>query len=586
MAATRTRYLIMFFLFAFLQTNYFSFSQTSNFPVSEWVKQLSARDASSLSGVEELSSVLKEKDSLQGITILNELERIGISNGNYFLARFNLVKTSWLWNLKHRSVKDSVAKLMKKALSAAYETDDDSLVSAICWQYGSMMYNSREIEPAAMYSLYSAEINEKIDKKMSADQYTLLGGILYITHDFEKSIYYLKLANQKSGDTTTVTKSAVMSRYNTIGLCWQKLDNYDSAFFYFNVAIQIAKEMNNEIWRSIIGGNIGQVYFLQKKYAVAKPLLEHDYRQSKTYGELTSAANSLQWVARISLIEGKKDSAFIQMKEALRLMQQFPNTDSYPNYYENLCYTAADIYRAFGNNDSVYKYSELYNKIHDSIDRAIANSRLEISMIKLDNLRNEFTIKNLHKEKEEEKLKRNFILGFIVMFAAILILILNRQKQRLIHKQQMALQENAAAQTEVAAAREQMNMFKQNIVEKTNLIEKLQEEAHHKEISSEQLAIADELSRQTILTEEDRDKFKRLFEKIYPSFFMKLKDKAPDITLAELRMAVLTRLHLTTKQMASMLGISVDSVHKTRQRLRQRLHLGADINLEEMIAYL
>jgi DNA-directed RNA polymerase specialized sigma24 family protein len=49
-------------------------------------------------------------------------------------------------------------------------------------------------------------------------------------------------------------------------------------------------------------------------------------------------------------------------------------------------------------------------------------------------------------------------------------------------------------------------------------------------------------------------------------------------------MAALTRLQLTSKQMAAMLGISVDSVHKTRQRLRQRLQLGSDKNLDEYIA--
>ena len=77
---------------------------------------------------------------------------------------------------------------------------------------------------------------------------------------------------------------------------------------------------------------------------------------------------------------------------------------------------------------------------------------------------------------------------------------------------------------------------------------------------------------------------KTLFEKIHPLFFQQLKQKAADITLAEQRMAALTRLQLTSKQMAAMLGISVDSVHKTRQRLRQRLQLSNDINLDEYIA--
>ena len=68
-----------------------------------------------------------------------------------------------------------------------------------------------------------------------------------------------------------------------------------------------------------------------------------------------------------------------------------------------------------------------------------------------------------------------------------------------------------------------------------------------------------------------------------PMFFQHLKTSAPDITVAEQRMAALTRLQLTTRQMASMQGISPDSVHKTRQRLRLRLGVGNDTNLKDFL---
>jgi DNA-binding CsgD family transcriptional regulator len=45
-------------------------------------------------------------------------------------------------------------------------------------------------------------------------------------------------------------------------------------------------------------------------------------------------------------------------------------------------------------------------------------------------------------------------------------------------------------------------------------------------------------------------------------------------------MAAVTRLHLNTKQVASMLGISPDSVYKIKQRLRKRLHVNDEINIE------
>src|SRR5262249_4318193 len=161
-------------------------------------------------------------------------------------------------------------------------------------------------------------------------------------------------------------------------------------------------------------------------------------------------------------IEGKKDSALIRVREAMHLLEEAPNTSSYYNYYENICYAMTEVYRAFTNADSVYKYSQLYTEVHDSLERAAATSRLEIARIKLDNLQNVLTIKNLNKEKEAERLKRNFMLGFIVLLTVIALLIINWQWQKSRHRQQIAMKDKAAAEAEVAAAKDQLSMFKQN----------------------------------------------------------------------------------------------------------------------------
>src|SRR4030095_10882544 len=112
-----------------------------------------------------------------------------------------------------------------------------------------------------------------------------------------------------------------------------------------------------------------------------------------------------------------------------------------------------------------------------------------------------------------------------------------------------------------------------SIIEKTKVVEQLEQQIADKPLTDEQQRLANELSHQTILTEEDWEKYKTLFEKVYPGFFLKLKEMVPDITVAERRIAALSGLHLNTKQMPAMLGISPDSVYKSRQRLRKRLQL-------------
>jgi hypothetical protein len=145
-----------------------------------------------------------------------------------------------------------------------------------------------------------------------------------------------------------------------------------------------------------------------------------------------------------------------------------------------------------------------------------------------------------------------YLLGTVIV-----VFYFNRLRLKQKHRQEFALQQKNAAETELKAAKEQMQLFTENIVEKTELIEKLSQQISHKEQNSEQQQLINEITHQTILTEEDWENFKSLFERIYPGFFLNLKEKARDITIAEQRMAALTRLNLTARQMATMLGISV-----------------------------
>ena len=148
----------------------------------------------------------------------------------------------------------------------------------------------------------------------------------------------------------------------------------------------------------------------------------------------------------------------------------------------------------------------------------------------------------------------------------------------------MVIHEKKITETELDSAKQQMQLFTDNIIEKSELIQKLQHKISGLKVSNDNQQLLDDLTNHTILTEADWENFKRVFEKVYPNFFISLKEKAPNITVAELRMGALIKLNLTARQMATILGISVDSVHKAKQRLRQRLHAQNEMVLEETLA--
>jgi DNA-binding CsgD family transcriptional regulator len=79
--------------------------------------------------------------------------------------------------------------------------------------------------------------------------------------------------------------------------------------------------------------------------------------------------------------------------------------------------------------------------------------------------------------------------------------------------------------------------------------------------------------------DKEWDDFRQVFEKVHTHFFEKLSQRSPDLTPAELRLAALFRLNMSSKDMAATLGISQDSLRIARYRLKKKLQLPEEENL-------
>lgn len=83
--------------------------------------------------------------------------------------------------------------------------------------------------------------------------------------------------------------------------------------------------------------------------------------------------------------------------------------------------------------------------------------------------------------------------------------------------------------------------------------------------------------------DEDWEIFERNFAEVHHDFLDKLKDRYPDITSGELRLAAYIRMNLSSKEIAPLLNISVRSVENKRYRLRKKLDITHDSNLKETL---
>ncbi len=81
--------------------------------------------------------------------------------------------------------------------------------------------------------------------------------------------------------------------------------------------------------------------------------------------------------------------------------------------------------------------------------------------------------------------------------------------------------------------------------------------------------------------EEDWDKFGLYFDQVHRDFNRKLKSRYPNLTTKDHKLCAYLKMNLTTKEIAPLLNISVRGVEISRYRLRKKLDLDRNINLNQ-----
>jgi DNA-binding CsgD family transcriptional regulator len=81
--------------------------------------------------------------------------------------------------------------------------------------------------------------------------------------------------------------------------------------------------------------------------------------------------------------------------------------------------------------------------------------------------------------------------------------------------------------------------------------------------------------------EQDWEQFVYHFDQVHSGFFRRLREQYPQLTPKDHRLCAYLRMNLTTKEIAPLLNISVRGVEIGRYRLRRKMGLGNDVNLNE-----
>jgi DNA-binding CsgD family transcriptional regulator len=576
------RLLILFFFFQFLTAS----GQEDLKSIEQYVKIIGDRDDSDFT---RLFTVVDELESLDSVARNQRLSRIKERAGAFkdpvFSVRFKFVIARCAVRDSYpKGLEETIAR-MEEVVQEAYLIGDDRLLAKCYITFGGSMVAYHQIDLAAAYTLRGIELIENHPQQTSSYRnYLFLGELLFHTRDYQNSIKFT-LRGLNSA-TFPKVKDAYYLRYlNTLGQGYMQLDRLDSAVYFFEKSFIQAKLNEDETWMGINSSYLGQVSFLNGDFENAKSQLLFDYQINKS-NEYDIAGNSMRWLGLVYLKTGDLDSAKRCADVSIALLKKTEKKVFSQNskYLEEALFLKYEIFKKQNRPDSALHYYQLYAQLFNSNEKLALLSSNQVTQAKITNEKNRYALLQFQQEKMQGQKIRNILILSVFLLSMFAILVLIIKQKEIKYKNEIYHIQKLADEAKLSQAKEQLKFFTTHLAEKSTQLEELEKKFREKEFSAQRQLYLTELGNLKILTEEDWQKFKALFEKLHPVFFETIKTDFPGITQAEMRVAALLRLHLSAKEMSLILGISEASVLRTRSRLRLRLNLGSDINLEEFLS--
>ncbi|MBK7475332.1 MAG: hypothetical protein IPI11_04665 [Haliscomenobacter sp.] len=144
--------------------------------------------------------------------------------------------------------------------------------------------------------------------------------------------------------------------------------------------------------------------------------------------------------------------------------------------------------------------------------------------------------------------------------------------------------------TELHFKNQELTSFTYHLVNKNELISEINAVVHRLEHKlNDHPEVKKELRQILKLTDKNADvdanwqDFIKNFDQVHAHFYKRLTEEFKDLSPNDYKMCTYLRMNLTSKEIASLMNISIRSVETNRYRLRKKLGIDPSTNLNQFL---
>jgi tetratricopeptide (TPR) repeat protein/DNA-binding CsgD family transcriptional regulator len=490
------------------------------------------------------------------------------------------------------SAYNEIRTLLQKALLR-----HDSRVAAQCYQQIGDIFFKEGVMPQALEYYFKAD-----------EQFSPLGNQIDIADNMQK-IGRVYFKNSKDALALTAFKKVaelsarhrhylgVAEADKYIAQIYERRGDVSRAHQHFELALQAYLKLNNHQQAAFTYAKIGGIYEDEGRYLEAlsfffKSLeLYHRTGQRGVAGVLNNVGDTFRKMNDYrNALKYTKQAEILSFK--LKDRQQLSSAQR----------DLAKVYAQTGKFDSAYYYSEKARAAYAKSFNTESDKKLNLLQSLFEVQKKNAEIVRLGNDKQV-----NRILSMSASLIALLVgflsySVVSRQRlrskaEKTIYQQQsksMELElinkelkeETLKAQLELQSKELsshtlliiQKNQFLEALKQKVAALIKDDKRDQRKELK-QLIALIDENSDQ----DKNWEDFRIIYENIHENFFEKLTANAPLLTPTDLRFLALLKMNMEPADVATMLGISLNSLRTTRYRVKKKLRLSESESLSAFV---
>lgn len=527
--------------------------------------------------IDKIIDTLTLQDSKSALKRLKQLEfqayetnvELSILNYKRSEIRYRYIRTI---GYEKRPILNQLIQDTEQLISTINEQQYPVIVALLHFQIGnSLDYQKYNYKEQFKHYLKAYDLFKNIPLKLFPYRYYSQYAIALAYYQFGEYEKAISLSDEVESLFPKKDFNSILT-VNLIGLSYLELKKYDQAIISFKWILKNNKyALNPKAWKGISLCNLGNVYYCEGNNTKAIHYLTHGIAIVKEEEIFENLASASVILTKIHI--SQKNS--FEAKKYLDIVKTVNSKISSTKLSYNLNKILSNYYELDGNNKLSLYHLQLANTFKDSLDVSTnLNKKFKAEMY-FENEKHTLIVDQIKNKMINQRIIEVILFLFTLLFLVTLFIFYDRSKLKLKIQQRELLDKNKTMASELELAYTKLEEFTHSRLYKEN------ENQINIENTNKESIVSQLVNDINLYTEGDWTEFRSLFEKAHPGYLLRIKEKLPKISVAELRFMAVHKLNLNTNEMALILNISPDAVRKSKKRLTLKIDQNLNLSFDE-----